>query len=132
MEETNKASGKIIIVKFFSNLNSTNSSKLITKTLGKVGFIAKRYRGELPLDEEFWKCRIYDEIQPGQKKGCWLLEPVEKVAETEIQRLVPGFYEEKLEGGVLYIFPNERGNWIMPLIHKKSISDCHSILVCLE
>ena len=128
----NPAIGKTVIVKFFSNINKQNSSKLITKTLGKVGFISRSYSGVLPHNEEFWKCNIIDEISPGVNKGCWVLEPMEKIPENEVQRLIPGFYDEKLIGGALFIYPNESGNWILPLMQKKSISDIYSILVCLD
>ena len=126
------AIGKIVIVKFFSNVNKHNSSKLITKTLGKVGFISRDYAGTLPHNEEFWKCSIVDEITPGQNKGCWVLTPLEKIPENEVQKLIPGFYDEQLIEGILYIYPNENGNWILPLVHKKSISDIYSILVCVD
>lgn len=130
--QPNLAIGKIVIVKFFSNFHKENSSKLITKTLCKVGFISRRYNGELPLNEEFWKCRIADEVSPGQKRGCWMLEPLSKIQETDIQRLVPGFYDERLVNGVLFVTPHEPGQWIMPLPLKKSITDVYSILVCLK
>jgi len=130
-EIKNAAVGKTVIVKFFSNFHKENSSKLITKTLCKVGFISRKYSGDLPLNEEFWLCKIIDEVSPGQKRGCWMVEPIEKVSETDIQRLVPGFYDERLINGVLYITPHEKGKWILPLPLKKSISDCYAILVCL-
>ena len=49
-----------------------------------------------------------------------------------MQKLIPGFYDEQLIEGILYIYPNENGNWILPLVHKKSISDIYSILVCVD
>jgi len=123
---------RIVIVKFFCNTNQENSSKLITRTLGKVGFISKSYRGQLPRDEEFWRCRIVDETRAGERNGCFLLEPLSVVREIELSKLLQGFYTEKLINGVLVIKPKIAGDYILPLAHKKSISDAYAILVDLS
>jgi hypothetical protein len=125
--------GKTVITKFFANLNSENSSKLITRTLGKVGFIVKGYKGALPKNEEFWKVKIVNEVLPGERKGCFLIEPVEKVTEGSISRLTQGLYSEEVNNGILFVTPKENGiNWILPLAHKKSINDVYAILVELD
>jgi len=124
---------KEVIIKFFPNINQKNSSKLMTKTLGKIGFIDRSYTGVLPKADEFWRARIVEEVHPGEKRGCFLLEPIWPIEEPQLSRILPGLYTEELKDGILYIYPTEKGkHWIIPLAHKKFIRDVYAILVCLE
>ena len=130
----NPCIGKEVIAKFFNNGNQENSNKIITKTMGKVAFIDRSYQGPLPKgdEEEFWRVKIVDERKPGERSGCFIIEPLERVKPVDLKHLVQGFYEEKMENGVLFILPKNPGhNWILPLTHRKSIRDVVAILVCL-
>ena len=130
------AIGTETIVKFFQNTDTRNTSSLITRTLMKVGFIDRAFRDNhnfpQALDGEFWKVRIVEEIKPGERCGCFLLQPLEKISTIDLCKLLQGMYEEKYDEGLLLIYPKDKGfNWVMPLSHKKIIDEVYSIIVSL-
>jgi len=106
----------------------------------KVGFIDRAFimpeNRNAPRSGEFWKVRIVGEMNPGEGRGCFLLEPLKQVLITDICKLLQGMYTEELKDNILFIHPNDSGhNFVLPLSHKRSISntleDIYSVLVCL-
>jgi hypothetical protein len=114
-----------VIVKFFPG---QQEGVLIAKTLGKVAMIARNRRGAgypQPKAEEFWRCRILKEVQEGKPSGCFLLEPVARVQEPDVLRLLPGMYTSSVQVGRMLVTPNPeyRGRpAILPLDHKHAFS----------
>lgn len=114
-----------VIVKFFPG---QQEGVLIAKTLGKVAMIARNRRGAAypqPKPEEFWRARILKEVQEGQSSGCFLLEPIARVKETDVLRLLPGMYTSTVKSGRMLVQPNEeyRGKAaILPLDHKHAFA----------
>jgi hypothetical protein len=127
------------VVKFYNNTKVDDSNTVITKTLLKVGVVDSQWRKaingaiEEPRDGEFWKVDVVRETNPGQPRGCFVLQPLAKVESEELSRLVPGMYTEELRGGVLYIYPKHKNiNWILPLKLKQGMRDrCYAAIVVL-
>ena len=123
------------IVKFYDNHETTNTNKLMSKTLGKVAFIDNQWFDKTngstnPLDGEFWLVDVMHETCANQSKGCFLLYPIRKVDATSLNRLLPGMYSEKRCGGCLVLEPKTGGiNWLLPLNHKRSIRDIYAVIV---
>lgn len=60
--------------------------------------------------------------------ALFYLEPLHKVDEDDIVKLVPGTFDIKLIKGKLIIRPKpeyQNQNWIMPLQHKRSLAEEH-------
>lgn len=131
--EPSDAVNCIVIVKFFINNNKTSRNEILTRTLGKIGVVNSMYQGEPPQDKDVWKVRVLRETHVGTNKGCFVLEPLEKLDSESITRLLPGLYTDTVVGGILYIKPKRAGyNWILPLSHKRSIRDVYAIIVDLK
>lgn len=125
-----KSTNSIVIVKFFNNAVH-NYNSVVTRTLKKIGVIDRNIKNEIQ-DGEFWKVKILKEVCQNQTKGCFILEPLEKVESSSIIRLVPGMYEEFEQDNILYIFPKLLGyNYILPLDIKR-ISNHRAIIVPLN
>lgn len=120
----------IVIVKFFNNAVQ-NYNSVLTRTLKKIGVVDRNIKNNIQ-DGEFWKVSILKEVCENQTRGCFILQPLEKVESSSIVRLVPGMYEEFEENNILYIFPKLLGyNYILPLNIKK-ISNHRAIIVPLN
>ncbi len=130
--------GVNVVVKF--HLNSQSEKKnLITRTMGKVGLIKREwYQNNLdkirPNHKELWRVRIIQEIFPGQKRGCFFVEPIERVLPIDIIKLVSGMYEEEEKNGIMFIKPNRDDlPFILPLVFKHSVvsNTCYASIVPL-
>lgn len=131
--EPSEAVGCIVIVKFFINSNKTSRNEILTRTLGKIGVINSLYQAEYPQDKDVWKVQILRETHVGTNKGCFVLQPLEKLESESITRLLPGLYTDEVIGGILYVRPRRAGyNWILPLEQKRSINDVYAIIVDLN
>ena len=128
------------ILKFFENTShrpqedkgdGKNENEVISRTLLKIAVVSRHYRqkhgdAKMPKHGELWRCRIVKEINSGKNKGCFIVEPQEKVNDGTLMHLIPGWYDEKLVNGRLIIVPRkqEKGlNWILPLTHKRLMSE---------
>ena len=122
MSEVFETSGIRIIVKFFENSNSKSKradNSLVTRTLGKVGFIDKSWKpkeGEpTPQKGDFWKVEIEREVAPGKNTGCFILKPLCRVDPPKLIKLVPGMYDEEEHDSLLIIRPKQPGDCIITL-----------------
>jgi len=136
----------ISILKFFENSNykggsgSENENKVISRTLLKIAVVSRHYSQKhpekTPKHGELWKCRIVKEISSGQNRGCFIVEPIEKIDDQSIVHLIPGWYDTKVVNGRMVIVPRKQGvNWILPLTHKRMLSEEHKaycVLVLLD
>lgn len=100
----------------------------ITRSLGKIGVIDSKYQSVKPKVDEFWLVKIVEEIEPGRSNGCFVLEPLKHLYHTQVDRLIPGMYSEKLENDILYIYPKTYKDldgddiyWILPMRHRKGL-----------
>lgn len=120
-----------VIVKFFPNeTTKEGEAPLISRTLGKVAIVARAYmerarvnpkHHQMPGPQEFWRVLIIKELQKGQRAGCFLVQPMERVDEDSLLHLAPGMYVMEKRGGVLVVTPNpeyQGRNCIMPLEFK--------------
>tara|TARA_R100000656_G_scaffold104176_1_gene76169 strand:+ start:203147 stop:203551 length:405 start_codon:yes stop_codon:yes gene_type:complete len=95
----------------------------------KIAVVSRYYKERnsgkrMPAHGELWKCRIVKELQSGENRGLFIVEPIEQVSETSIIRLIPGWYDTKLVRGRLIVIPRKPGeNWIMPLTHKRIMAE---------
>lgn len=125
-----------VLVKLFVNSSNKDKddNKLMTRTLGKIALLDKDFEGDKkPEKDEFWRCKIIRETNPGQNSGCFILEPLTCVPSEEVFKLVPGMYDEKEESGTLLILPHKNGlNAILPLKVKKNLKRVNSIIVALS
>jgi hypothetical protein len=97
--------------------------------------IDKNWIGEeCPKDGECWIVRIKKEILPRKNKGCFILDPIKKVEEKDIAKLVPGLYKEEVKDDILFLHPNDSSvSWLVPL-NLKSLNSkkYHAIITCLD
>lgn len=105
---------------------------VISRTMLKIAviskFMLKDKRMQLPQDGELWRCRIVKETREGQNSGCIIVEPLARVDENDLVKLLPGTFDIKLVGRCLLVRPHAeyRGkNWILPLQHKKILAEEH-------
>lgn len=124
METTDTINGIYTLAKFHRNADFESSNKIITRTLGKFGFIDRNYDGVMPKNEEFWIVRIKYNIKPDDNSGCLVLEPIRKVDyKEEVGKLVWGMYTAQNIGKVTtLIIPNEEFEnrlWQLPLEERK-------------
>jgi hypothetical protein len=116
----------ITILKFFTNDGKQSNvlkNDIISRTLLKIAVINKYYieknPEKLPKSGELWKCDIIKETCGGKNKGCFIVDPLEKVEENDIMHLIPGFFYQKVLNNRLIIIPKKPElNWILPLTHK--------------
>jgi len=135
MSTVSKAIDLVAIVKFFYNDKQTKNS-IITKSFGKIGVVdSTKVYDPQPKSNEFWKVRIVRETKPGKNEGCFILEPLEKVAIEDLGKLLPGMYSEEVfkfdhrvddetikTTGLLIMRPHSiEHSWILPLKFKQSI-----------
>jgi len=125
----------LCILKFFENTNykdkkpsGDNENEVISRTLLKIAVVSRHYRQNhpelMPKHGELWKCRVVKEISSGKNRGCFIVEPVEKVDDKSILHLIPGWYDEKFVNGRLLVIPRKREtNWILPLTHKRIMAE---------
>lgn len=120
----NNINGIYTLAKFHRNADSDSPNKIVTRTLGKFGFIDRNYEGVMPKYEEFWIVKIIYNIKPDDTQGCLILEPIKKVDyKQEVGKLVWGMYSIKEIGkAVNLIIPNEEFKnklWQLPLEERK-------------
>lgn len=121
----------ITVVKFYDNPHKNSKNKIITRTLLKIGVVDTRWltrnnnKKEFPKADEFWKVKIIKELEDGIAKGCFLLEPIEKIEEDDFTILLPGMYEEKIINNKLIIEPKteKKINWVLPVSVKKTMKE---------
>jgi hypothetical protein len=144
-EEQSIAAGKMCIVKFHENKDTDNRNQIITRSLGKFGVIATAWYenkrdDEVPHAGEFWKVRILKEIGVGQRNGCFVLTPMNQVHVEDLEKLIPGMYEESFYNGIVIVTPSSGvlrakgktgGNFILPLAIRKKIKGVYAIIVDL-
>jgi hypothetical protein len=133
----------VTLVKFFKNEQNSTDNKVISRTLLKVALIDKNWQSvtdngtprDYPQAGEFWKVRILKETCVGMVRGCFIVEPIEKIGEDSIVHLVPGMYDEQVSNGVLVVVPRDQNvNWILPLPHKKyaaATKNVHAVVIIL-
>lgn len=146
MEEFSQAVGKIVIAKFHENQDRANRNEIITRTFGKFGVISTAWYNDkrpdqVPKAQEFWRVKILKEVNAGQRSGCFVLEPLKKLAggAADLDKLLPGFYRESFSNGILIVTPksylksegDKPKNWILPLAIKKEVEGPYAILVDL-
>lgn len=68
--------------------------------------------------------------------NCFIVEPMGKIDDQNLTHLIPGWYDSKLVNGRLIILPRRQGvNWILPLTHKRIMSEEHEaycVIVSLD
>lgn len=118
------------LVKFYKNPYPTSANTVISRTLLKISVIdaqwlAAHKEEQWPKEGEIWQANIVKEIEEGHAKGCFILEPIQKV--TEITPLFPGFYTEETIEGKAILTPKQPDdteiNWMLPRAIKKTIKD---------
>jgi len=127
------------ILKWFRNSKQGDGlthNEVISRTMLKIAVVSKymleQHVGDpdsLPKDGELWRCRIAKECHPGKNSGCFVVEPLEKVEEDDLVKLVPGVYTITIIAGQLIVRPKEEfqgKNWIMPLQHKHTLAAEHN------
>ena len=121
------------ILKFITNTKDSEAgvasgkNYVISRTLCKIAVISKfvldaKSRETLPAPGEMWRCRIVKETQPGQNAGCFIVEPIVKIDENDIVKLVPGTFSTTLVDKKLIVRPKEEyagSSWIISLHHKR-------------
>tara|TARA_Y100000815_G_C13093048_1_gene406406 strand:+ start:29 stop:514 length:486 start_codon:yes stop_codon:yes gene_type:complete len=134
------------ILKFFENTShkpsgSPDGNEVISRTLLKIAVVSRHFRQKhgpdaVPKHGELWRCTIVKEIKSGQNKGCFIVEPLQKVDDNSLTHLIPGWYDVKLVNGRLLIYPRKQGiNWILPLTHKRIMSEenkAYCVIVTLD
>jgi hypothetical protein len=105
-----------------------NNNDLITRTLGKVGVINSQYQGTMPRNNELWLSVIVKENCPGNNIGCFIIDPIMRISDEKIDRLIPGMYTEEIKDKVLFIYPKKLKDndgddiyWILPITHRSGI-----------
>jgi hypothetical protein len=113
-----------------SDVTLKNSNNLITRTLGKVGVINSQYRGDMPKHNELWLSVIIKENCPGNNTGCFILEPINRLDSSSVDRLIPGMYTEEYKDKILFIYPKKLKDndgddiyWILPMTHRNGIEN---------
>lgn len=129
--------GLLTLAKFHRNADSESPNKIVTRTLGKFGFIDRNYEGELPNSEEFWIVKIKYNIKPDDTQGCLILEPIRKVDyKKEVGKLVWGMYKtEDVGKAITLVIPNEEYEnklWQLPLEERKKFKKKAVIVVQKE
>ena len=122
------------LVKFRVNLDNPHSkNRILTKTLGKVGFINAQYRGIAPSDEDFWLASIDSMVTKGApSSGIFVLTPIKSVHRDDIMYLTHGMYTYEDDAGVRYVFPKHKNAWwVMSLQDRRLLFDekIHAIVI---
>jgi hypothetical protein len=138
----------VTLVKFIRNWQENQLNHLLTRTMGRVGFIAAEYYRanekdpqtyDLPTHDEYWLVQILEEIGRNQPRGCYLLRPLQRVAtsvrggllEPDVVRLIPGTFRVEKDGRTLYIYPPRTGsvmpNYILDVETKNYVLSHHRV-----
>jgi len=121
----------IVILKFFQNTKRPDLDTVISRTLMKVAVVSKNYAARsltstahaMPVDKEIWKCRVVKEMYPGEAKGCFIVEPIERVNHENTQYLLPNGYTTEVIHGRLLVHPKTKGNWMLDLMLRKILAE---------
>lgn len=97
--------GVYVVAKFFLSKAPDGKLNCISRTLGKFSIIHKDYEG-IVENQEIWVCKILKEIKPNENNGAFVLKPVEKIKDTRLRKIIPGFYEVHPAGKAALIVPN--------------------------
>lgn len=122
------------LVKFRVNHDNPRSrNRIITNTLGKVGFINQLYRGIIPNDEEFWMVRIDSMITRGTPvSGVFILTPLNKIERDDVEYILPGMFICEDDDGIRYVKPKiPHGYWLMAIKDRRPLREpsIHAIIV---
>jgi hypothetical protein len=122
------------LVKFrANNENPRSRNRLITSTLGKIGFINPQYHGISPNDEEFWLVNIDSMVtRAGPVSGIFLLSPICTVDRRDISYTMPGLYTVEDADGIRLIKPHyPDGYWLMSIEDRRPLlaPDIHALIV---
>ena len=100
-------------------------NRIYTRSLRKVGFIDNRSMGALPQNEEHWLVKIVRENQSATKVGgCFILRPLQKIPEAELQPLLHGMYEFAVHQDAVVLTPHDPTKfWVMTPEAKVAILD---------
>lgn len=142
--------GSEVVVKWFSNPAArpadVNPTRLLSKTLGKFSYVDRNYTGPMPADGSIWVARIVHETNPGQPKGCFMVEPLSEVPKDDdtgeylITRLLPGWGRQVRKSGIEFHLPpqqfdkhGQRQYWILPGGYKQRLGrSIYATLVVLN
>lgn len=119
----------ITLVKFIHNWQENQLNRLLTRTLGRVGFIAAEYFQAhekdpqlyaMPTHDEYWFVEVLEEIGRNLARGCYLLRPLRRVGTTtrngllepDVVRLIPGTFRVEKDGRTLFIYPPRTGSTV--------------------
>ena len=139
LENLKNVVGLETFVKFYPNMLQDTAgrsiiNKLTTRTLGKIGFVDKKFSNIRVQEDEIWRVRILDENQPGADRGCFLLEPLHKLERTKIAYVIPGVTSQRIVNGIMVLVPEEIEPgvaYMIPAEYKKSnLGECHAFVVC--
>ena len=128
------------VLRFFRNPDQSNQNELISRTLGKIAFIVKGYKGPKPQDGEFWLSDIVIETRAGQVGGCFLCEPFQQVDYEELVPISPlnctvnKVFENTLTIDPVRLETPERKliPWILTLNHKTKLMTPEVIAVIVN
>jgi len=119
------------ILKWFRNKKQGDTNELISRTLLKISVIS-RYRTSdndiSPNFGELWRCRIIKEMGSGTSRGCFIVEPLERVDEHQILHITTGMFYKKLINNRLIITPKQEWSGhscILPLQHKHMMAEAY-------
>jgi len=126
------------IIKFHENNDVNRINKIISRTFGKFAVIDKNWNPtnpkSVPHSEEFWIVKIKMEIRAGQKEGCFVVEPIERIDLEDINPLIPGMYTEKDVENIRFLIPNEqyRNKYLIASTDLKKTINKTSVIVLLR
>ena len=137
LPENKKVRDVKTLVKFRSNNDNPHSrNRIITNTLGKIGFINQLYRGVLPQDEEFWLVNIDAVITRGTPvSGVFILTPIQVVPREDVDYIMPGMYTYDDDSGIRYVRPKMPfGYWLMSIHDRRPLLEptIHALIVVSE
>jgi hypothetical protein len=105
MRESSVFEGIHVVAKFYLSKDPEGEYSCISRTLGKFSIIHYDYK-EMVGNKELWVCRIMGEIKPQKNYGALILKPVEKIEDTSIRKIIPGFYNVQKIGRAALVTPN--------------------------
>ena len=133
MQENARIRGLYTVVKMIDNPVQSSPNRLVTKTMGKYGFINTDYDGPAPRHDEFWLVKIDREIKANSLQGCFVITPVKHIDRQDVSYLVKGVgqYNEYEESGIRYVLPvDDRDKYyVLPLEHRKHMKSVRSVIV---
>jgi hypothetical protein len=105
------------VVKAFRNSLKPDKNEFITRTLGKVGL----FQGNGIGDGGFFLVEILKEQNEGKNAGAFILNPIRRLQDTEINKVTVDVCSLKVVDGVCYLTPSIPGNCILKLDYKKKL-----------